>query len=342
VRVTRQTGVAQVPSTSPDESEVVYLSDSGGHGNLWVASTDGAGARQITFERDSGVSIGVPMWSPTSNQIAFIVTRGGIARQWLVNSDGSDPRDFVGGVMASWSPDGKWLYYALRRRGMFEIEKIAAGGGSSVPVRADDAATPAVGADGTLYWTTPIKGGGGVWEWVIRKARPESGEAVTLVRVNGARVPWEFRAVQPILSPDQKWLAQPLVDGVTTNLWLIDTLDGSLRRVTDYGDLPIMIASTRVVVPRRQQDLCGGRRNRCGHRPIPESGAGLSAGLASLTIERVLMSACVHAVRRANWIGSYAVCQRPSMQRSQLISGFELAQVWSTNLHFRSRFPASS
>ena len=92
---------------------------------------------------------------------------------------------------------------------MFEIEKIAAGGGSSVPVRADDAATPAVGADGTLYWTIPIKGVGGVWEWLIRKARPESGEAVTLVRVNGARVPWEFRAVQPILSPDQKWLAQP-------------------------------------------------------------------------------------------------------------------------------------
>jgi Tol biopolymer transport system component len=65
---------------------------------------------------------------------------------------------------------------------------------------------------------------------------------VTLVRVNGARVPWEFRAVQPILSPDQKWLAQPLVDGVTTNLWLIDTHDGTLRRVTDYGDRPIMIA----------------------------------------------------------------------------------------------------
>jgi serine/threonine protein kinase len=242
VRVTRQTGVAQVPSTSPDESEAVYLSDSGGHGNLWVASTDGSGARQITFETDSGVSIGVPMWSPTSNQIAFIVTKGGVARQWLVNSDGSDPRDFVGGVMASWSPDGKWLYYALRRKGVFEIEKIAAGGGSSVPVRADDAATPAVGADGTLYWTSPIRGVGGVWEWIIRKARPESGEAVTLVRVNGARVPWEFRAVQPILSPDQKWLAQPLVDGVTTNLWLIDTHDGSLRRVTDYGDRPIMIA----------------------------------------------------------------------------------------------------
>ena len=28
----------------PDESEAVYLSDSGGHGNLWVTSTDGSGA----------------------------------------------------------------------------------------------------------------------------------------------------------------------------------------------------------------------------------------------------------------------------------------------------------
>ncbi len=132
VRVTHQTGVAQVPSISPDETEVVFLSDSGGHGNLWVASTDGSGARQITFERDPSVSIGGPAWSPTSNRIAYIVTSGGVFGQWLVNSDGSDRRELVGGAMAYWSPDGKWLYYALRRNGRFEIEKIAADGGPPV------------------------------------------------------------------------------------------------------------------------------------------------------------------------------------------------------------------
>ena len=71
-RVTHQTGVAQVPSVSPDEKEVVYLSDSGGHGNLWVASVAGAGARQLTFKRDPNVSIGVPVWSPTAKTIALV------------------------------------------------------------------------------------------------------------------------------------------------------------------------------------------------------------------------------------------------------------------------------
>ena len=44
VRITRQTGLAQTPSVSPDEKELVYLSDSGGHSNLWVVGTDGSGA----------------------------------------------------------------------------------------------------------------------------------------------------------------------------------------------------------------------------------------------------------------------------------------------------------
>ncbi len=65
IRVTRQSGQVQVPSVSPDGTEVVYLSDNGGHGNLWVTKTDGSGAaRQITFERDPGTTIGVPLWSP--------------------------------------------------------------------------------------------------------------------------------------------------------------------------------------------------------------------------------------------------------------------------------------
>ena len=59
-RITRQTAAAQVPSLSPDESQIVYLSDNGGHGNLWMAATDGLELRQLTFEDDANVSIGYP------------------------------------------------------------------------------------------------------------------------------------------------------------------------------------------------------------------------------------------------------------------------------------------
>ena len=94
-RITHQTGQAQTPSVSPDESEVVYLSDSGGHGNLWIARTDGSGVRQITFERNPAISVGVPVWSPTGNQIVFILTRAGMTGLSLINRDGSGLRQFV-------------------------------------------------------------------------------------------------------------------------------------------------------------------------------------------------------------------------------------------------------
>ncbi len=76
-RITRQTAAAQVPSLSPDENEIVYLSDNVGHGNLWIAATDGSEVRQLTFEGDAKVSIGVPVWSPTSGTISFIMSRAG-------------------------------------------------------------------------------------------------------------------------------------------------------------------------------------------------------------------------------------------------------------------------
>ena len=72
-RVTRQTGQAQTPSVSPNGAEIAYLSDNGGHGNLWIATMDGSSVRQITFERDPAVSVGVPMWSPAGDWIAFVV-----------------------------------------------------------------------------------------------------------------------------------------------------------------------------------------------------------------------------------------------------------------------------
>ena len=49
-----------------------FLSDSGGHGNLWVMSTRNEQLRQITFESDSGVTVGVPVWSPDGRSIAFV------------------------------------------------------------------------------------------------------------------------------------------------------------------------------------------------------------------------------------------------------------------------------
>ena len=39
-RLTQQTGQVQTPSSGRSDREVAFLSDSGGHGNVWVAQPD--------------------------------------------------------------------------------------------------------------------------------------------------------------------------------------------------------------------------------------------------------------------------------------------------------------
>jgi serine/threonine-protein kinase len=240
VRVTRQTGLAQSPSVSPDGKELAYLSDSGGHGNIWVAKTDGSGARQITFERDPAVSIGVPTWSSLGPEIAFIVIREGTTGLWLVNSDGSGLREIVpSGHSACWSADDRWLYYSTVRTGAQCIEKVPVQGGAAVSVRCDNARSPAVARSGTaLYYVSWL----GI-DHEIRRADPEGSSAAEgLGRVAGSRVPVAASMLLLTLSPDGAWLAMPLEDGATSNLWLQPTGGGAMKQVTDFGDRAVIIA----------------------------------------------------------------------------------------------------
>jgi Tol biopolymer transport system component len=243
VRITHQTGVAQTPSLSPDGKELVFLSDSGGHGNLWVAKTDGSGVRQITFERDAAKTVGVPVWSPTSDQIAFIFTREGQPEQWLVNRDGSGLRRLTTGVWSYWSPDAKWLYVTSYRSDTFCIDKAPLAGGPLVSVRCDNSMAAALSPDGaTLYYVTPLLTGTGGWDLELRKARPENGPSTVLRRLAGTSVPLDAFNVHTIVSPDGHWLAQPLTDGTTSNLWAISTEDGALKPLTDFGQRVVTIA----------------------------------------------------------------------------------------------------
>jgi len=222
----------------------VYLSDSGGHANLWVARTDGSGLRQITSQRDLTVAVGIPLWSPAGNGIAFRLTRGGTSQINLIQADGSGLREIVPrGMWASWSGDGRWLYYVPARDTTYSVEKIPIDGGPPLVVRRDNAGGPAPSPDGaTLYFVTPLKRGGAGWGWEVRKARPEDGPSQILARIAGSRVPVNPLLVQPTVSPDGKWIALPLIDGVTTNLWALPTDGGPMQKLTDFGDWPIIIA----------------------------------------------------------------------------------------------------
>jgi Tol biopolymer transport system component len=243
VRITHQTGLAQVPSLSPDGAEIVYLSDSGGHANLWVSKVDGSGARQITFERDPEVSIGVPIWAPRGNRIVFIRTPKGRTSEWLVNSDATGLRELVPqGAAATWSGDGQWVYYTVSNKDAFCIEKISVEGGTPLGVRCDVALVASVSNDNSAFYYTRPGPKGATGEWDLLKARPETGVLERLAHVAGQRVPLKYTMFGPVLSPDGKWLANPLIDGSTTNIWVVAADSGAMHPLTDFGQRPVMIA----------------------------------------------------------------------------------------------------
>src|SRR6185437_12846828 len=71
-----------IPSAeiSGDGSQVVYTERSGATANLWVVSSKGGGARQLT----SGAWLdSSPRWSPDGERLAWISNRGGESRMWV-------------------------------------------------------------------------------------------------------------------------------------------------------------------------------------------------------------------------------------------------------------------
>ena len=244
IRVTRQSGQVQTPSVSPDGAEVVYLSDNGGHGNLWVTKSDGSGtARQITFERDPATTIGVPLWSPVDNRIAYVVSRDRISI-FVVNSDGGNQHELVPrGLAPGWSPDGTWMYYSpMDNNEEWRIEKVPSRGGASLVVRADvDAHAPTAGRT-ALYYTTRSRPTVGRWDWEFRRASPEDGPSQLLTSVPSSRVPVSRLFASTSLSPDERFLALPIIVGATGTIGVMPVEGGTFTPVIDFGDRATLIA----------------------------------------------------------------------------------------------------
>ena len=248
IRVTRQTGQVLTPTASPGDKEVAFLSDSGGHANLWVVNTDSGALRQITHEHDPKVAMGVPVWSPDGHAIAFVSSRGNEGLTfgvWLVDSDGSNLRNVANpGLGPAWSSDGRWVYYSTWSGAAATdvmLKKVPVDGGPAVTVRTERLRS-VIGLHGaTLYYLFERPLVDGTPEFEIRSATPEDAPFRVLARIPASRVPiWQI--VSPALSPDGKWMAQALTDGLTTNVWALSTTTGEWRQITDFGDRATFIA----------------------------------------------------------------------------------------------------
>jgi Tol biopolymer transport system component len=156
----------------------------------------------------------------------------------VVGADGGSLRNAAPhGLGVAWSHDANWLYYIEGGN----IYKVAAQGGTPVQVRSGPARN-VVGSDGaTLYFMVDRTLADGTAGFEIHAAAPESGPSRVVAQIPSARVP-QWQIINPSLSPDGEWLAMPLTDGVTTNIWTLSTRTLEWRKITDFGDRPTFIA----------------------------------------------------------------------------------------------------
>lgn len=114
-----------MPSFSPDGRTILFLSDASGSDNVWTSDVDGRRRRQVTHET-TDVLAG-PTWDATGEYVAaakrygtFPAMRASEIRLFHVGSRGSGrllvetPPNGRDVHEASFSPDGKFLYYTQR------------------------------------------------------------------------------------------------------------------------------------------------------------------------------------------------------------------------------------
>jgi Tol biopolymer transport system component len=97
------------PDPSPDGGQVVFYSQVGPEGDLYVTRADGTrGLRQLTDDRPIDR---VPRWSPGGERIAMFSDRSGELHVWSISADGSELRQLTrrSASVVAWSPDGRRL-----------------------------------------------------------------------------------------------------------------------------------------------------------------------------------------------------------------------------------------
>jgi Tol biopolymer transport system component/DNA-binding winged helix-turn-helix (wHTH) protein len=119
------------PSFAPDGSRFAFQSWRSGAQELWIASRDGLTLRQLTWG-GRGLT-GSPSFSPDGQRVAFDSRPEDHSHIFVVAGAGGAPRELTTGnsndILPRWSADGKFIYFASNRGGIWQSWKVPVGGG---------------------------------------------------------------------------------------------------------------------------------------------------------------------------------------------------------------------
>ena len=154
--VTGSAGFNWAPEFSPDGKRIAFLSGRAGPLEVWTCNRDGSDLIQLTSLGGATLA-GPPRWSPDGQRIAFNSALGEHNAIFVMKAEGGLARpltrDASDNVNASWSHDGKWIYFTSNRSGEWQIWRMPSGGGEPLPVTKQGGFRAFESADGkTVYY----------------------------------------------------------------------------------------------------------------------------------------------------------------------------------------------
>jgi len=139
---------------SPDGREIAFVSnrepneDQFFNYDLFALNVGNGAIRRITATENAEYQ---PRWSPDGKTIVYLGTKRGLTdlettmedtHVWLIDADGRNRRELGADIDnrqfdAGWSPDGKWVYCIVEKRGNNLLARIPASGGKAQAIVAD-------------------------------------------------------------------------------------------------------------------------------------------------------------------------------------------------------------
>lgn len=228
-------------------SRISYVTKSGGRYNLWIADSDGEGARSALTSPEPIIS---PSWSPNGTQLAYVSFESRkpvVYVHELASGQRRAVANFKGSNSApSWAPDGRSIVATLSKGGGgSQLYRVNLQGGEPQRLTSGNINTePAFSPDGnTLYFVSDRGGNPQIYKM------PAQGGPADRVTFSGNY------NISPAISPDGRWLAyvSRLSSGFRLHLMELATGQVTALTETNADERPSFAANSRLLVYATQQ-----------------------------------------------------------------------------------------